>query len=213
MLHHAYLIKGWLLDKDPPKEVAEALQAIIKGIGSAEPVAIRGNPVELQIVPQVHREEAEAAKPEHSEATAAALDPAVTDEPKPRRKHNMSPEAREAARQRMIDMQARKRAEREADNASPVPEHHRPNFTDAELRITVPTPRRKSQLTDADWPEIKTMLADGRSREAIASDYDEEVEDLDFFIASSERREAKSPGEAGASPSGVASGATQNPTW
>jgi len=72
-----------------------------------------------------------------------------------------------------------------------------PDFTDAELRISVPKPRRKSHLTDADWPEIKEMLLSGRDRKAIASDYDEELEDLDFFIASCQRREAKQPsGEA-----------------
>lgn len=68
-------------------------------------------------------------------------------------------------------------------------------------RITVSLPGRAGmvdrQLTDSDWPDIKEMLSRGRDQKAIASDYDVDPEDLHFFIASNQRREAKQPpGEA-----------------
>jgi hypothetical protein len=72
--------------------------------------------------------------------------------------------------------------------------------------------REDGTLTDADWPDIKARLARSEELKAIASDYDISEEDLDFFIASFRRREGKSPGEALASPSSVASGATQRRT-
>ncbi|QEL14749.1 hypothetical protein [Limnoglobus roseus] len=105
-------------------------------------------------------------------------------------------------------MQARKKADtgRSPDKSEP----EAPAFTEDDLRITVTKQRRKSHLTDSDWPGIKQMLDAGRSRALIASDYDENPEELDVFIASCERRAGKaSPGEALASPSGVASDAAR----
>ena len=111
----------------------------------------------------------------------------------------------------MIDMQARKRVAKEAA-AEPQSRDVNPEvpaYPEVDLRITVPAKRRKSQLTDNEWPEIRDMLAAGRDRKAIASDFDEELEDLDFFIASCQGREGKALGEVGASPSEVTSGATR----
>jgi outer membrane biosynthesis protein TonB len=201
MLHHAYLIKGWLLDKDPPAAVTEALEAIIGSLGR-EP-----NPVQaVQVPPIPTQPPAPAPDTADEQQEQAGSEPKDDHEPPApaRKKHNMSPEAREAARQRMIAMQARKRAEREA-----ATREHQPVFTKEELRITVPAPRRKTSLSDGDWPEIKRMLAEGRSRAAIASDYDEDPEDLDFFISSCQRREARTPGEALAPLPGAAAGAAR----
>lgn len=228
MQQQAYLIKGFLLGKDAPRPILDAIDAIIAGLG--EPREVISGKVGEPELPKVGDrisgifpgEDAMVTRIVATDADqgGSPLPPDSNGDsppPKPRKKHSMSPEAREAARQRMIAMQARKRAEREAakeeqpDEADSQPAA--PAFTEAELRITVPVPRRKSQLADDDWPEIKEMLAAGRDRKLIASDYDEDPEDLDFFIASCQRREAKSPGEAGASPSGVASDATARPTW
>lgn len=69
-------------------------------------------------------------------------------------------------------------------------------------RLTVAHPgyagkREDGQLTDSDWPDIKSRLSRGDTKAAIASDYDVEEIDLDFFISSAQRREAKTPpGEA-----------------
>lgn len=77
---------------------------------------------------------------------------------------------------------------------------------------------KPSPIDAAEWPDIQEMLGAGRSREAIASDYDVPVEDLDEFIADRlletqerhrQKAEVKSPpGEARAlSPVGAGSAA------
>lgn len=112
-----------------------------------------------------------------------------------------SPEARAAAAERMRARQAaglmkgRKPGPSTAPPTEPA-DDATPAFTAADLRITVLKPRRVSQLSDSDWPEVQRMLGAGRTRAAIAGDYDEEPEDLDHFIASCQRREARPPGEA-----------------
>ena len=84
----------------------------------------------------------------------------------------------------------------EVDQAEAVPEPSPPQG------LTLAHPgyagkREDGQLQDEDWPDIKARLAKGDTRRAIAGDYDAELEDLDFFIASNQRREAKQPpGEA-----------------
>jgi hypothetical protein len=124
----------------------------------------------------------------------------------PRKKRELTPAAHAA----MLDRLAKARAARQQKRASePEPP---PAFSEPELRITVHTPPRKSNLTDDDWPEIKEMLAAGRTRASVASDYDEEPEVLDSFISFCQRREGKSPGEAPASPSDGTSGAARQ-TW
>lgn len=50
-------------------------------------------------------------------------------------------------------------------------------------------------LTDCDWPDIKRRLEKSPNRRKIATDYDVDLEELNFFIESCRRREQKS-GEA-----------------
>jgi hypothetical protein len=96
----------------------------------------------------------------------------------------------------------------ESEVPSIVPEPTPPH------RLTVAHPdyagkREDGQVNDDDWPDIKTRLDRGDTRRAIASDYDVELEDLDFFISSNQRREAKQPpGEARAPLLGMAGGAS-----
>jgi hypothetical protein len=105
-LHHAYLIKGWLLDKDPPAAVTEALEAIIAGHGRREEVTITGKPLDIRIGPLSQQTEEEPAQ--------AEIDKTEGNTPrKAGRPRNISPEVREAARQRMIAMQAAKKLNRE----------------------------------------------------------------------------------------------------
>ncbi|MCE9567408.1 MAG: hypothetical protein K8U57_35860 [Planctomycetes bacterium] len=76
---------------------------------------------------------------------------------------------------------------------------------------------KPSPIDVAEWPDIQRMLATGRSREAIAGDYDVPVGDLDDFIAdrlweTQERHRAKAevkspPGEARALSAEVGSAA------
>lgn len=213
MLHHAYLIKGWLLDKDPPKAVSEALEAIIAGVAETVAHVARIQRIDSEI--EVLTAKTEALTPQHPKENLPVSEPQEapkqTNPTPPLQRKGWTPERKAAQAEIMRKAREAKAAKKMADEANAQPEPV-PTFTEAELRITVPKARRKSQLTDADWPEIKEMLAAGRSRATIASDYDEELEDLDFFIASCKRREANSPGEAGASPSGVASGAARQ-TW
>lgn len=162
----------------------------------------------------------------------------TTPEVPPKKKRNFSPEARAAAAERMRAMQARKKAEREASSVptpeqstfeprkaepptpakmSPSPKPKPLPAIDHERLITVHNgyagKRDPGQpLTDDDWPDIKVRLAKSPDRRAIAGDYDVDLEDLNFFIASCQRREGKSPGEAPAPPSSGASGAAR-PRW
>ncbi|MFO0958274.1 MAG: hypothetical protein U0800_12745 [Isosphaeraceae bacterium] len=217
-LNQAYLLKGYLLAGDPPKEVIEALQAVIDAL-CVEVITVSGTRDPMPPMPASFLESGQLDPDESSDPADVTTGPAdgepepgpvvteLSQDAPPKKKRNFSPEAREAARQRMIAMQARKRAEREAATQEPSP-----TFSKEELRIKVPVARRKSSLTDSDWPEIKQMLAEGRSRTSIASDYDEEPEDLDAFIADQQRRKAAPPGEAPASPLGRASDAARS-TW
>jgi hypothetical protein len=97
--------------------------------------------------------------------------------PKPRKKHEWSPEQRAAAAERMRRTQARIKAAR-----SP-----RASFDlgGQSTSAVNPIPRvpEGPELETTDWPEIQRMLAAGRSREAIAGDYEVTVEHLDDFIA------------------------------
>lgn len=58
-----------------------------------------------------------------------------------------------------------------------------------------------------DWPDIQQMLATGRSREAIASDYDVPVEDLNAFIDDRLKMREPPPGESQPSGPGMADAA------
>lgn len=237
-LHHAFLLKGWLLDKIPPKEVAEAMQEVIDALGqevvtvAATSLPLPPLPVSvLESEPMAPAEERRLPaepdvpadeEPQHTLAVATEISPAAP----AKKKHNMSPEARAAAAERMRAYQARKRAEKEgaaacegsSPQAAPSP---------APVKPYTPVPYEKlvtdhsgfagkrdpgQPLTDDDWPDIKARLAKSPDRRAIASDYDVELDDLNFFIASCQRREGKTPGEALASPSSRTSGAIRTPT-
>jgi hypothetical protein len=188
-LHHAYLLKGWMLDKNPPKEVTEAVEAIMGALVSPPaPDRISGAPVEIEL-PELANSSSEAEP-----AQAAAL---PTPE-KPRRQSNMSPEARAAAAERMRAYQARKKAEREAEGAktSPADKPFAPVTADKLIseHNDYAGKRQDGTLTDSDWPDIKARLARGDGLTDIAGDYDLDEEDLSYFVESWRRREAKQVG-------------------
>lgn len=168
----------------------------------------------------------ENCPPAHASGTDQEMVVGVVE---PKKRKEWSPEAREAAAERMRARQAaglmgkrkkepvaepaasrepakpsyeiRKASTTEAQSA-PKPES-RPDV-DSTRRITVPIgpagKRENGQLRDEDWPDIKSRLAKGETKSAIAGDYEAELEDLDYFIASCQRRESKlPPGEALAS--------------
>jgi len=138
----------------------------------------------------------------------------------PKKRREWSPEARAAAADRMRSRQAEKRGQPAANlpaGAQPTIEIRKPALPtpahgptqkpkpdpaiDVDRLITVHKgyagKRDDGLLVDSDWPDIKTRLAKGEDKKAIAGDYDVEMEELDFFIASNQRREAKQPmGEA-----------------
>ncbi|WP_435007968.1 hypothetical protein P12x_005234 [Tundrisphaera lichenicola] len=141
----------------------------------------------------------------------------------PKKRKEWSPEARAAAAERMRARQAagligRRKNESSPEPASPpepafeirkaskpepepAPEPKPLPAVDPSRLITVHTgfagKREDGQLRDEDWPDIKPRLARGETKAAIAGDYEAEVDDLDYFIASCQRREAKrSLGEA-----------------
>jgi hypothetical protein len=187
-LNHAWMLKGWLLGELVPPQIMDAAEKVIESLTAREQV----EPVHIVLADKDALVEDEQSDPPQREEVEPL--PEVPPEAKQKKRRNWSPEAREAQAQRMRDRIA---AGKMAKKATPArSETVEPEFTEAELRITVPkAPPRKSSLTDTDWPDIKEMLDAGRTRTSIASDYDEEPEDLDFFIASCKRREQRS-GEA-----------------
>ncbi|MBP3955430.1 hypothetical protein J8F10_09065 [Gemmata sp. G18] len=235
-LHHAFVLKGWSLDKNPPSEVKAAVEAIIEVLGQ-EAVTVVSTVVQLPPLPDSVESSETPCQPEADEPEAVAADPAddepeptpVASEPardvQPRKKRNFSPEARAAASERMRAMQAKKRAEKEGKSSE---EHSVPAPPlPAPVKPYAPVPYEKlasdhsgyagkrdpgQPLTDDDWPDIKARLTKSPDRRAIAGDYDVELDDLNFFISSCQRREGKSPGEALAPSSSGASGAVRR-TW
>lgn len=159
-LDAAYLLKGFLLAKDAPKPILEAVELLIEL--SAE-TRITGRVDSLPVDLAVERQPAKPAVEEQAQ------------DPKPK----------------------------------PAPQ------VDIDRLITVHKgyagKREDGTLTDADWPDIKARVARQEEIKAIASDYDVTEEDLGYFIASSQRREGKTSGEAGASPLGRASDAARRP--
>jgi hypothetical protein len=215
-LNQAYLLKGWLLDKNPPTEVIEALEAVIAELGRVpQPVVTIAGPAisSLRLPPLREPEpraegspESRGDLPDQNAPGADCVDDhgsEPTAPPKKKRKYpELTAEQKAAVAQRL-------KAGREAKKRASAEDEPTPDFTKEELRIKVPVHRRTSKLTDADWSEIKEMLAAGRTLNQIASDYDEEPEDLDVFIERRRGQEAQSPGEAQASPSKVASDAAR----
>ena len=55
--------------------------------------------------------------------------------------------------------------------------------------------RKDGQFVDSDWPDIEARAGQGAAKRTIASDYDAELEELNFFIESWRRREAKLSGK------------------
>lgn len=237
-LHHAYLIKGFLLAKEAPKAILDAIAAIIENLDRGEVTistsavpqfplqAVVGggessDPTETDGLPDSPLDAVEDA-PSSPAVTGSEATPAAP----PKKNRNFSPETRAAAAERMRAMQARKKAEREGNSgriaiaeSSPTPPPAAKPYTAASVEKLIHDhagyagKRDPGQpLTDEDWPGIKSRLARSPDRRAIASDYDVDLDGLNFFIASCQRREGKSPGEALASPSGVASDAAR-PKW
>lgn len=161
---------------------------------------------------------------EHSEPPPPEA--AASDAPA-KKQRNFSPEARAAAAERMRAMQARKRAEREGKGTQeatapsepePLPPARpaKPVTVDTDRLLTVHNgyagKRDDGTLTESDWPDIKARLAKSPDRRAIASDYDVDIDDLNAFITMHQGREARSSGEAQASPFSVGGGAAR-PRW
>lgn len=186
-IEQAWLLKGFVLAHNAPPEVVEAAEAVIATITDAG-TRITGSP--LPPLPDVlpHFHEGQVREVESISFNDQPVEN-TTLKPEAKERKPWSPEAKAAAAERMRAMQARKKAEKEAGRPTAV--ESAPEFSEAERRITVPAPRRKSTLADAEWPEIKQMLVDGKTRATIASDFDEEPEDLDYFIESCQRREQR----------------------
>lgn len=97
MLHHAYLIKGWLLDKDPPAAVTQALEAII---AANERVVISGEPSGAKMVRLAVDSESEPLlSPALTPVSRAKLD-------EPAKGRGWTPERRAEAAGRMRQRQA-----------------------------------------------------------------------------------------------------------
>ena len=203
-LHLAYLIKGWLLDKQPPEAVTEALEMIIAAL------TMPSDPLPLtlpQVVP---------ATPPHSVAPTEMIsrqDPIFEpSEPAPvagevsaaKKKRAWSEEARAAAAERMRARQAagQMKGRKDAPDAGHAVDDTalapaKPVAPDQPHRLTVAhggyAGRRDpgQELTDADWPDIKARLDRSPDRRAIAGDYDVDLDDLNFFIQSCQRREQR----------------------
>ena len=225
-IYNAYLIKGYLIDKKAPKRIMEALDTLIGTLHSSEgkPSQVCGTDSPPDLSPRPPDEEEEEPRPPEAprpeEHTARSNDQPASPINK---KREWTPEARAAAAERMKKARearaAKKAAGQDTEGVTFAPTPSRPEkpaTVDTDRLLTVHNDyagkREDATLTDSDWPYIKARLAKSPDRRAIASDYDVELDDLNFFIASCQRREGKSPGEALASPSSVTSGATQRRT-
>ncbi|MCE9564615.1 MAG: hypothetical protein K8U57_21485 [Planctomycetes bacterium] len=153
--------------------------------------------------------------------------PELDEQPLKQRKRTVwTEEQKEAARARMAKARAAKAARGNQagmrTGVKPIPESDDSFAVGADeafSEITVSRDRWKpSPIDPADWPDIQDLIANGRSREAIAYDFDVPVSDLDAFIAERlketqdrhrQKPEAKSPpGESSAlSPNEVGSAA------
>lgn len=109
----AYLLKGYLLDKNPPEGVVAAVDSIIATL-ERQPLGPSDNVASDQVG------HTERQQPDEAAVKTAATSSAPTntsDLPeKPKRQRNMSPEARAAAAERMRAYQAKRKAEREANS-------------------------------------------------------------------------------------------------
>lgn len=270
-LCHAYLIKGFLLAKEAPKEVMDAIEAIIEG---ASKVMVTGGPklgIKQSIIglpgsqteldsstespapaePEAPGGEAESVKrsrrgssidPNSIDDVRRMVEEGISDDEISQKLDCTVSELKSFRRERGIirpkgnpNFRKAKIVQVEAgerpDASSATPDIHKPTCPksapppkpkalppiDSDRLITVHNGYAGKrdpgqQLTDDDWQDIKARLAKSPDRRAIASDYDVDLDDLNFFIASCQRREGKSPGEALASPSGGASGAAR-PRW
>jgi hypothetical protein len=117
--------------------------------------------------------------------------PASPPLPKPRKERlPWTEEQKEAARARM----AKARAAKAARQASPAESESAPQQQFSQtLRSSAPI---EKPLQESEWPDIKQMIATGRSREAIAYDLDVPVEHLDQVIENQLRKRATPLGEA-----------------
>lgn len=96
------------------------------------------------------------------------------------KKHGINPN-RGRANPKAIEQPAPDAAE--ADMATAVATIEEEEAADFPAAITLPEPASTpSPLDPDDWPDIQQMLATGKSRQAIASDYDVLVDDLNAFI-------------------------------
>ncbi|MDY3551431.1 hypothetical protein R5W24_000507 [Gemmata sp. JC717] len=113
MLHHACLIKGWLLDKDPPKAVTEALEAIIAEQTEREAVAIHGDRFEMEIVPFPEPTKADVSSLEIRNPLTTEPDRTPAEQSKSvRNGGEWTPERRAAAAERMRKAREAKAAKR-----------------------------------------------------------------------------------------------------
>ena len=209
-IYNAYLIKGYLIDKKAPKRIMEALDTLIGGLH-----AVDGRTPDAPDNEVDGKEDVEPEPPQRVAMSQTTAPPEMAgsviseqptefeppEQPKPRRTSSMSPENREAARQRMIAMQARKRAEREGNPGStPEPTPTKPYVPVTADKLIqdhggyVGKRNAGQPLTPEDWPDIKARLATGEKPEAIAGDYDQEVDELNSFIAARRWRD-EHPGE------------------
>ena len=90
-INQAYLIKGWLLGEHPPKEVMEAIDAVIAGLSANTPCV------------EIHLPESSAIP----SVEVIERDEPTDEQPKPEKKRReWSPEARAAAAERLRARQA-----------------------------------------------------------------------------------------------------------
>jgi hypothetical protein len=217
--NHAWMLKGWLLAEHAPAPIMEAVESVIESlsheradgtvISSNHPaLTIRPEPLpdDLADVARANDSEEKAPERSHQAVPVETTEPLPAEGKKPRKKNSMSPENRAAAGERMRAIQAAKKAAREHGNpataevapSAPPQNPYQPVSieklrTDHDEFVGKRDPGQP--LTDSDWPEIKAMLAKSPDRKKIASDYDVDIDDLNFFITSCQRREQRS-GEA-----------------
>ena len=220
-------INGYVAGRDSgPAPHTKAMLAFIEDFLRAESeprpsVNIRLPPVEIapqeldaqaepivEVVPQadeaasdIHDQEDESDEAKVEAFLTARNQREVVASPTPsgKKRREWSPEAREAARERMRAAQAarwdKKRQSENGDRPSPLQRvivkraesRSEPEVRNEAIlaRVPVSSPADRwvpAPLSDEDWPDIRDMINAGHSREKVAGDYDVPVAVLESFV-------------------------------
>lgn len=175
-INKANMIKGFLLAKESPRIILEAIDEIIK----AMPTQTISGPKDFNLPDFVTEiEQKLAVVPPRMEEEPSA--------PEPKKKRKWSPEAKAAAAERMRKAREAKLSRKTSE--ATTGDTYRPVAPDLGDYIGT---REDGKLMNSDWPDIRNML-NRLTRESIAGKYGVAVEYLNEFIATKQVSDKLTP--------------------